>query len=182
MSAPRIAPGGRRDVGVFTWVLSRAGGVVARTEPLNLFLTLGRHRRLFRRWLWFAGGLMPGGRLPRRESELVILRVAHLRGSAYELAHHARLGRRAGLGEAELARVAAGSAAEGWRPRDRALLAAVEMLHEQGDLDDPTWAGLRRHLDEREAIELCLLAGHYEMLATTIAALRIQPEASRRRE
>jgi hypothetical protein len=30
-----------------------------------------------------------------------------------------------------------------------------------------------------EAIELCMLAGHYEMLATTIAALRIQPDAPR---
>jgi alkylhydroperoxidase family enzyme len=50
------------------------------------------------------------------------------------------------------------------------------MLHQQGDLDDATWSELRRHLDEREAIELCLLAGHYEMLATAIAALRIQPD------
>ena len=46
-----------------------------------------------------------------------------------------------------------------------------------GELDG---VELRCHLDEREAIELCLLAGHYEMLATTIKALRIQPEAPRR--
>ena len=179
MSAARIAPGGRRDVGLFTWALSHVAGRVARTEPLHLFLTLGRHRKLFRRWLWFAGGLMPGGTLPRRESELVILRVAHLRSSSYELQHHDRLGRRAGLDDAELERVAQGSAAPGWRPRERALLGAVEALHRDGDLDDASWAELRSHLDEREAIELCMLAGHYEMLATTIAALRIQPESRR---
>jgi AhpD family alkylhydroperoxidase len=147
-----------------------------RSGPLNLFLTLGRHRRLFRRWLLFAGGLMPGGILPRREAELVILRVAHLRSSHYELRHHVRLGRRAGLDDAELARVAAGSEEPGWRPRDRAILAAVEALHRDGDVDDATWAGLRRHLDERETIELFMLAGHYEMLASVIAALRIQPD------
>ena len=28
-------------------------------------------------------------------------------------------------------------------------------------------------------IELCMLAGHYEMLATTIAALRIEPDRRR---
>ena len=163
-------------MGLFTWVLSRVGGRVARTGPLNLFLTLGRHRKLFRRWLLFAGALMPGGSLPRREAELVILRVAHLRSSRYELGHHTRLGRRAGLDDADLERVAAGSGAPGWPPRERALLAAVEALHRDGDLDDATWSELRRHLDDREAIELCMLAGHYEMLATTIAALRIQPE------
>jgi AhpD family alkylhydroperoxidase len=179
VSGPRIAPGGRREVGIVTWVISRVAGRVAGTAPLNLFLTLGRHRKLFRRWLWFAGGLMPGGKLPRRESELVILRVANLRSSRYELEHHVRLGRKAGLSEAEIERVAIGSDADGWQPRERALLAAVEMLHDRGDLDDATWSELRSHLGEREAIELCMLAGHYEMLATTIAALRIEPDGRR---
>jgi AhpD family alkylhydroperoxidase len=181
VTGARIAPGGRRDVGLFTFALSRVAGRVAGTAPLNLFLTLGRHRKLFRRWLWFAGGLMPGGILRRRESELVILRVAHLRGCRYELEHHLRLGRRAGLDDGDLARVAEGSQAAGWGPRERALLAAVEALHRDGDLDDDAWTQLRRELDEREAIELCLLAGHYEMLATTIAALRIEPDARRSR-
>jgi AhpD family alkylhydroperoxidase len=180
VSGARIAPGGRREVGIVTWVVSRVAGRVAGTAPLNLFLTLGRHRKLFRRWLWFAGGLMPGGRLPRRESELVILRVANLRSCRYELEHHVRLGRKAGLSDAELERVAIGSHADGWQPRERAVLAAVEMLHERGDLDDATWSDLRSHLNEREAIELCMLAGHYEMLATTIAALRIEPDGRRR--
>jgi AhpD family alkylhydroperoxidase len=181
VSSTRIAPGGRREVGLFTWTLAHVAGWVGGTGPLNLFLTLGRQRKLFRGWLRFAGRLMPGGRLPRRESELVILRVAHLRENRYELGHHTRLGRRAGLDDAALARVAEGSQADGWSPRERAVLAAVEGLHRDGDLDDPTWAALRSHLDEREAIELCLLAGHYEMLATTIATLRIEPERRRRR-
>ena len=179
MSGARIAPGGRREVGFVTWAFSQAAGRVARIVLSNLFLTLGRHRKLFRRWLWFAGGLMPGGRLPRRESELVILRVAHLRSCDYELKHHKRLGRRAGLGEAELERVVAGPDAGGWSERQRALLTAVDRLHHDRDLDDTTWLMLRGHLGEREAIELCMLVGHYEMLATTITALRIQPDRRR---
>jgi AhpD family alkylhydroperoxidase len=181
VTGPRIAPGGRREVGLFTYGLSHAAGRIAGTAPLSLFLTLGRHRGLFRRWLWFASGLMPGGRLPRRESELVILRVAHLRQCRYELEHHLRLGRRAGLDKHDLARVAEGSQADGWSPRERAILAAVEEMSRSGDVDDASWEALRRELDEREAIELCLLAGHYEMLATTIKTLRIEPDARRSR-
>jgi hypothetical protein len=40
---------------------------------------------------------------------------------------------------------------------------------------------LRDHVDEQAAIELVLLATHYEMLATTIAALRIPDDRPRRR-
>lgn len=176
MTAPRIAPGGRREVGLFAWGLSHAAGRVAGTAPPNLFLTLGRHRRLFRGWLRFAARLMPRGSLPRRETELAILRVAHLTSCAYEHAHHVRLGRRAGLSDADIARVAQGPGADAWSPRERALLTAVDRLQAARDLDDDTWRALRTHLDERETIELCLLVGHYDMLAMAIAALRIQPD------
>lgn len=178
MSTARIAPGARRDVGLFTWTFAQAGGLVSRTEPQKLFLTLGRHRRLFRGWLRFAARLMPGGKLPRRESELVILRVAHLRSCAYEWEHHVRLGRRAGLTREEIQRLTDGPDA-GWGPRDAALLAAVDELHRDGDVTDATWERLRAHLDERRLIELVLLAGHYEMLATAINTLRIEPDRPR---
>ena len=176
MNEPRIAPGGRQELGLATWALLRIAGRAMRTGPPNLFTTLGRHRRLFRGWLRFAGRLMPRGRLPRRDTELVILRVAHLRGSTYEWQHHVRLGRRAGVGKDDLRRVEQGPSAEGWSEREAALLTAVDELDGEGDLSDETWARLRSHLDERESIEFVLLVGHYEMLATTIAALRIQPD------
>lgn len=177
---PRIAPGGRRDVGLLAWALAHASGRVTGTTPPNLFLTLGRHRRLFRGWLRFAGRLMPGGTLPRRETELVILRVATLTGCDYELAHHAALGRRAGVTAADLARVREGPGADGWSARERALLAAVDALHHDRDLDDAAWEDLRTHLDDPGLIELLLLVGHYEMLATAITTLRIPLDRPRR--
>jgi AhpD family alkylhydroperoxidase len=177
VSPPRVAPGGLRQLGLVNWAICRLAGRATRTGPPNLFTTLGRHRRLFRGWLRFAGRLMPGGKLPRRETELAILRVAHRRGCDYELAHHVRMGRRAGLGDAELAAVAADGDPEAacFSARERALLAAADELH-AGDLGDATWERLRQSFSEREAIELCLLVGHYEMLATTISALRIEPD------
>ena len=60
-TAPRIAPGTRREVGLFAYGFSRIAGLVTRTNPPNLFLTMGRAPKLFRGWLRFAGRLMPGG-------------------------------------------------------------------------------------------------------------------------
>lgn len=165
---------------MLTRLLASLSGLVTGTRPPRLFLVLGKHRRLFRGWLRFAGRLMPGGVLPRRETELVILRVAALRDSRYELAQHRRLGMRAGLRVADVERVTGGADTHGFSERERTLLRATDQLHAQRDLDDATWAELRDHVDERGAIELCLLVGHYEMLATTIAALRIPPDEPRR--
>ena len=97
---------------------------------------------------------MPRGRLPRAETELVILRVAWNCANRYEWDHHERIGRRVGLTEAEIERVPAGPDADGWNARRRALLAAADEIHGDGRISDATWAGLRPELDERELIEL----------------------------
>lgn len=171
---PRISPGRLRELGPINWVvwqiLSRAAG----TDDAHLFSTLGRTKGLFRGWLHFSGRLMPGGRLPRHESELVILRVAQLRDCAYEMDHHIRLGRRAGVTPEILDRVRTGPAADGWSDKHRALLTAVDKLVETRDIDDATWSALAAHYDERSLIEIVLLINQYEGLAATITALRIQ--------
>lgn len=176
----RVVPGTRREVGLLTWLLAGGSGLVAGTRPPRLFLVLGKHRKLFRGWLRFAGRLMPGGLLPRRETELVILRIAHLCGSEYEFEHHVRLGRRAGVRARDVERVITGPDAPEWTKRERVLLHTADLLHRDRDLDDVAWSTLRGQLSEREVIELCLLVGHYEMLGTTIRALRIQPDQPRR--
>jgi AhpD family alkylhydroperoxidase len=180
VKAARIEPGSLRQVGVPAWLFARAAGRALGTQPPAVFLTIGRNKRLFWGWMDFAARLMPGGRLPRRETELVILRVATLAGCDYEFQHHAKLGRRAGLDDDDLARVVAGPDAPGWSPREATLLRTVDLLHHDRDLEDAAWAALREHLDERTALELLFLAGHYEMLATALVTLRVQPDRPRR--
>ncbi len=179
--SPRIAPGTRRQLGLVNAGIARLAGLATRGRPPHIFTTLGRHRGLFRRWLWFAGGLMPGGQLPRADTELVILRVAHNTGCEYEWGHHERLGRRAGLGTEEIARVQIarvreGDGAPGWSERQSMLLDTADELHASGVIGDALWQRLSGELDEVELIELCLLIGHYEMLAMTLNSLRVEPD------
>lgn len=178
--AARLAAGTRRETGLLVQGFARLAGRVQGTEPPAVFLTLGRHRRLFWGWLHFAGTMMPGGRLARRETELVILRVATLCGSEYELTQHRPLARRAGLDAAQVERVAEGPSAPGWTDAERLLLEVVDELHATEDLSDATWARLRAARDERECLELVMLAGHYRMLATTLTVLRVPPDRPRR--
>lgn len=171
----RIAPGDRRAIGTLNWLAIRAGARVARTAPPNLFTTMARNRGLFRMWLLFAGRLMPRGSLLRRDTELVILRTAALNDCRYELDHHRRIARSAGLSGAEIDRIV-GLQVEGWPARETALLHATDQLHRDRNLDDATWQALRAHLDEPAVIEFVLLAAHYTMLATFIGTLEIVPD------
>jgi AhpD family alkylhydroperoxidase len=173
---PRIAPGNRQQLGWFNFGFAKLAGVATRGEPPHIFTTLGRHRGLFRRWLWFAGALMPGGKLPREETELVILRVAHNTGSEYEWSQHERMGKRAGLSEEEISRVRAGAETPGWSERRALLLRAADQMHEQRKIGIELWDQLSRHLDEVLLIELCMLIGHYEMLAMTLNTIEVEPE------
>jgi AhpD family alkylhydroperoxidase len=178
---PRIPPGSSRRIGplnaAIVWAIGRASG----GRPPNVFTTLARNRGLFRRWLFFAGGLMPGGKLPRADTELVILRVSHNTGCAYEWSHHERLGQKAGLTAEEVGRARSGPDASGWTPHQRALLRACDEMHADGRIGEETWRRLAADLDDRLLIELCLLIGHYEMLAMTLNTLRVplDPPAKR---
>lgn len=154
-------------------------GAAAGTSSANLFTTLARHRRMFRPWLRFAATLMPGGSLPPPDTELVILRVAHLCACDYEWQHHRGLAQDAGLTEAEVSAVRDGESAGGWTSRQRVLLRATDELHTSRTLSDHTWHGLGAELGERELIELPMLVGHYEMVAMTINTLNIQPDPPR---
>ncbi|MBV9901237.1 MAG: carboxymuconolactone decarboxylase family protein, partial [Alphaproteobacteria bacterium] len=110
----------------------------------------------------------------------VILRVAHLRSSEYELQHHRRLGRHHGLDErtqnAIFAWPDAADATDGFgglTTRQQALLRATDEFITQRTITDDTWQQLSHHLERRQLIEFCMLAGNYDGLAATMSALRI---------
>lgn len=174
MSTPRIPTGSFQDLGPINWVLCRILSKAAGTPDAHLFSTLGRTRGLFRGWLFFSGKLMPGGRISRKETELIINRVAHLRDCGYEKDHHKRIGRRFGVTEELLAQVQEGPDALGLSERHRTILTATDELLGTKNLSDATWTALAGEFDERQLIEFLLLVGQYDGLATTIGTLRVE--------
>ncbi|QKG26522.1 carboxymuconolactone decarboxylase family protein [Actinomadura verrucosospora] len=150
--------------------------VAATTGPLNVFTTLGRHPRLFEKWIGFGTALLMKGLLGDRDRELAIMRTAHLRDCAYEWGHHRRLALAAGLSEAEIAALRLPLDDHGWSDDDLMVLTAADELDERSTLTDATWAALSARFGERELIELVMLIGHYHMVAFALNALRVQDE------
>lgn len=175
----RIPPGRFRQLGPVNWVLAKLGARTVQAPEFHLFTTLGQRQLLF--WAWaFYGARLLRGRLPAIDTELVILRVAHVRSCEYELQHHRRLARRAGLDvDTQAVIFAWPDAPEGDGPRrilsarQQALLAATDELVKDRTITDSTWQRLASHLDRRQLIEFCLLASQYDGLAATMSALDI---------
>ena len=176
MTRERIGPGGRRELGLVNWAISRVAARSIRAPEMHLFTTLGRHRLLFLSFLPYSGLLLNWGKLSKQDKELVILRVGHLRSSEYELQQHRRLARSRGLDTATQQRIFAGPDgpdAGALSPRQLALLRAVDEFIGDRDLSDATYCALRAHLTAEQIIEFCALAGHYDAIAAILATLRV---------
>jgi alkylhydroperoxidase family enzyme len=52
-------------------------------------------------------------------------------------------------------------------------LSATDEFVKNRSISDDTWQQLAAHLDRRQLIEFCMLAGQYDGLAATMAALDI---------
>jgi len=141
----------------------------------NIFTTLVRAPRVFRRWLSF-GGVLLRGELPPRDRELLILRTAINCDAPYEWGQHVRLGQLAGLTDDEIARVPAGPDAAGWEAHDRLLLRVADELHATSTLSDALYDALAASYDDEQLIEVPMLVGHYHLVAMTLNTLRVAPD------
>lgn len=173
---PRIAPGGPAELGLRTWLMVRLMSLLSGAEGARLFDLTGRDRKLMRRYSRFAAAVVTFGRLERADVELLTLRTAWNIGAWYEFFHHLELSRLSGLSIDTVERVAAGPEADGWNPRQAALLRAADELHARRAIGEQTLAELRGFLDESRLVELCLLVGHYEMLGMFLKTAGAVPE------
>ena len=163
-------------MGLINWILAKSAARTVGAPQMHLFATLGQHKRLFLAMMPYSAVLLRG-RLPRADTELVILRVAHLRGSEYELQHHRWMGRRRGLDDQTQELIFSWPNATGdasaLTDRQQTLLRATDEFILNRSISAEVWQQLSSHLDRRQLIEFCMLAGQYDSLAATMSALDI---------
>jgi alkylhydroperoxidase family enzyme len=153
-----------------------------RPKGLNVLGTLARHPALTRAYHTFNGHVLFASTLSIRQRELLVLRVAAVRESAYEWAQHVVLARDAGLDDVEIARIADGPDAPGWSPLDAAMVRAVDELVGDATIGDTTWEVLARELDEPQLMDLVFTVGAYDLLAMALRSFRVELDADLGRE
>lgn len=134
--------------------------------------TMVRHPDLLEAFLEFGVYLLFKSTLPSRLRELAILRVAHRADCAYEWEHHLEIAEKSGLTTADVAAAQSGASTD---PFDQTVLTAVDELAEHACLTDATWAALRDHLDERQAMDFVFTVGGYTTLAMAFNSFGVKP-------
>src|SRR3954451_19908876 len=95
-----------------------------RPKAMNPLGTFAHHPALARAFFAFNGHVLMATTLSERQRELLVLRVATRRRSAYLWAQHVFMANDAGLTDEEIGRIAFGAEAPFWSDDDAALLRA----------------------------------------------------------
>lgn len=111
--------------------------------------------------------------LPGRLRELVILAVANARGSEFEWAAHRRLAAAAGVTGEEISAMEAGGVPEGLSAAEGAALEFARSLLREADADEELHSAVEAHFGEAGVVELVVLVGYYDLLATLLRVLRV---------
>src|SRR3954449_1472778 len=143
-------------------------------KGLNLLGTFARHPELTQAYHQFVAHLLYRTTLTPRHRELLILRVAAVRGADYEWAQHVVLALDAGLQREEISAIRAGSDRGGWEPTEAALLAAADELVAHARISDETWTALTPALSDRQLLDVVFTVGAYETLAMALHTFAIR--------
>ena len=110
--------------------------------------------------------------LTARAREIAILELSVLRRSSFEWYAHERVGKQAGLTEAEIAALHGGEAAPTFDAGETIVREIVRVLARDRDLDENLFALARERLGERVLMDLISLVGYYDLLALSLRVWR----------
>lgn len=143
---------------------------------LNLYRMLLHSPPIASGWLALFTAIRQQSTLSGRLRELVILRIAALNGAEYEFKAHVPFALKEGLGQSQLDALKAGRAPEGLTEADEAALAYADAMTRTVRVPDPVFAAARRHLGERELVELTATIAGYNLVSRVLEALQIDHE------
>jgi 4-carboxymuconolactone decarboxylase len=155
---------------------------MARRGDLNVFGLLANAPQVFAGWTQMVDELFDSSNFDLRMREVIILRVAHLQGSRYELAQHTGIARGAGLTEQQINAVldTGDLDAAGFSPRELAALDLVTELCNTHRLRDDSFARAQAIFGDEALTELLMIVSCYYGLALVLNATDLDIDATAR--
>ena len=150
----------------------------ARRGNLNAFRVLANAPDVFAGWARQVDELLDSPTFSQRTREVVILRVAHLQGSRYELSQHSGVARAAGLTERQINAILGADDldAAGFSRSERVVLDLVTELCTTRRLTDESFAAGHSALGDQALTELLMLVSCYYGLALVLNAVDVDAD------
>jgi 4-carboxymuconolactone decarboxylase len=155
---------------------------MARRGNLNVFRLLTNAPNVFVGWTQMVDELFDSPTFNLRTREVVILRVAHLQGSRYELAQHVGIARGAGLTEQQINAIIDTDDLDGagFSRTERTVLDVTTELCSTHRLRDDTFATAHAAFGDEALTELLMIISCYYGLALVLNAVDLDVDAAAR--
>jgi alkylhydroperoxidase family enzyme len=113
------------------------------------------------------------GNLEPKLRELVILRMATLRTSSYELMHHLPAAKMVGWNEMEISAITSAQPS-GLDQKHSVMIQLVDECSQLGKVSDSTFENASKIFSTSEIAEATILAGLYDMLASFLETMGVE--------
>jgi 4-carboxymuconolactone decarboxylase len=155
---------------------------MARRGNLNVFRLLANAPHVFAGWTQMVHELFDSPTFGLRMKEVIILRVAHLQESRYELAQHTGIARSAGLTEQQITAIlgAGDLDAAGFSRTERTALDVVTELCSTHQLSENSFAAAHAVFGDQALTELLMILSCYYGLALLLNAADLDIDATAR--
>jgi 4-carboxymuconolactone decarboxylase len=153
---------------------------VDRRGGLAVYRLLANAPQVFAGWAELVDEVLDSPTFSPRLRELVILRVASLQGSSYQLGQHRDAGRDAGISAQQLDALTSGELTGGFDGVELAVLEFVTKLCTTNHVGDNTFASTRDAQGEQAVTELLMLVSLYYGLALVLNAADLELDQTAR--
>jgi 4-carboxymuconolactone decarboxylase len=134
-------------------------------NAVNVRATMAHHPALARAFGGFPNYVLNEAQTPRRQRELVILRMGWNCQARYEFGQHTMFGLAHGITQDEISAVTRPLSQHPWSDEDRMLLQMVDDLHADDCVSDATWAELTARWSTQEVMEFMMAALCYRVVS-----------------
>jgi alkylhydroperoxidase family enzyme len=144
---------------------------------INIYRLMLHSPMLANAWFDLNQAVRYGTEIDGQSREIAVIRVAILNNVDYvQRAHGPAYALKEGLTPDQVNAIANWQASNLFSEPQRALLAYTDAMTREIDVPDGVFAELRKHFSERQAVELSMLIGAYNMLTRFLKALKVDPE------
>jgi len=144
---------------------------------INIYRLMLHSPALANAWFDLNQAVRYGTEIDGQSREIAVIRVAILNNVEYvQQAHGPAYALKEGLTPEQVIAIADWQPSKLFSDPQRALLAYTDAMTREIEVPDNVFAELRRHFSERQAVELTMLIGAYNMLTRFLKALKVDPE------
>jgi len=151
-------------------------GTLRALPPLNVFRMMANTPASFQPFVDLAMSILLQSELDPRKREIAVLRVAHVTRSLYEWTQHVTVGKRLGVTDEEIARIAVDGPVTGLDEEGNLLCRVADEISRDVRLSDQALAEIVRRYGVRQASELILCCSYFNMLSRFLESTRVELE------